>query len=205
MSEDQDWRLQAQLDVEDKRGALDGVMGHIRPHRDEVVDDVQAAVAPDVVITHNGELLFAYASSEDALQTARRAIEEVLQHDGIKAHISVSHWDHDRDDWLQVDPPLSGEALRAEQEREHDAEALETRTLVAGAGNLIKRSWEQTMLNYADTLDLKCEIVDHRHLLTTQVAFTVTGPKRKIDEFAQGLRAEGWATIRAEGNVLNPL
>ena len=43
-------------------------------------------------------------------------------------------------------------------------------------------------------------------LLTTQVAFTVTGPKRKIDEFAQGLNADELATIRAERAVmLSPL
>jgi hypothetical protein len=44
------------------------------------------------------------------------------------------------------------------------------------------------------------------HLLTTQVAFTVTGPKRKVDEFAQGLRAEELATMPTERAVmLSPL
>jgi hypothetical protein len=53
---------------------------------------------------------------------------------------------------------------------------------------------------------VRVQIVDHPHLLTTQVAFTVTGPKRKIDEFAQGLNADELATIRAERAVmLSPL
>jgi hypothetical protein len=205
MSEDQDWRMRAELDGVDTRGALDHAMDRLRPHDHELDEELKAAVAHDVVISHDGERLFAYANTEEALRGAQRAIEAVLQREGIKASVSISHWDHDIDDWLQVDPPLSGEELRNEQAREHDAESLETRTLVAGAGNLIKSSFEQTMLRYADSLDLKCEIVDHRHLLTTQIAFTVSGPKRKIDEFSQGLRAEGWATIRAEGNMLNPL
>jgi hypothetical protein len=38
------------------------------------------------------------------------------------------------------------------------------------------------------------------------VAFTVTGPRRKLDEFAEGLRAEELATMRAERTVmLSPL
>jgi hypothetical protein len=38
------------------------------------------------------------------------------------------------------------------------------------------------------------------------VAFSVTGPRRKIDEFAEGLRAEELATMRTErGVMLSPL
>jgi len=58
------------------------------------------------------------------------------------------------------------------------------------------------MRDWADRLELQCAIVEHPHLLTTQVAFTVTGPKRKIDEFARGLREEEWQTIRAERWVI---
>ncbi len=55
-------------------------------------------------------------------------------------------------------------------------------------------------------LGLECNIIEHPHLLTTQVGFTVTGPKRRIDEFVQGLNAEGRATVRAEtGVMLSPL
>jgi hypothetical protein len=45
-------------------------------------------------------------------------------------------------------------------------------------------------------------VIEHPHLLTIQVAFTVTGSKRKIDEFADGLRAEELATMRAERAVM---
>jgi hypothetical protein len=62
------------------------------------------------------------------------------------------------------------------------------------------------MLDWADKLGLQCQIVEHPHLLTTQVAFTVTGPKRKIDEFSEGLNAEEVATMRTERAVmLSPL
>jgi hypothetical protein len=105
-----------------------------------------------------------------------------------------------------VDPPLSGEAKRTEDAAERDAERVETRTMVASAGNLVRAEVEQTMQDGADRLGLKCEVIEHHHLLRTQVAFTVTGPKRKIDEFSKDLIAEGWATFRTEMNVmLSPL
>jgi hypothetical protein len=63
---------------------------------------------------------------------------------------------------------------------------------------MIRAEFEQSMREWADRLGLECTIVEHPHILRTQVAFTVTGPKGKIDEFARGLRAEEWETIRAE-------
>jgi hypothetical protein len=62
------------------------------------------------------------------------------------------------------------------------------------------------MVNWAQELGLDYEVIEHPHMLTTQVAFTVTGSKRKIDEFAQGLRAEELATMRTErGVMMSPL
>jgi hypothetical protein len=58
------------------------------------------------------------------------------------------------------------------------------------------------MRGWAEKLDLQCTLAEHPHLLTTQVAFTVTGHKRKIDEFALGLKAEELATMRTERAVM---
>ena len=78
--------------------------------------------------------------------------------------------------------------------------------MVASAGELVRATFDQSMLEWAQKLGLRCELVEHPHLLATQVAFTVTGPKHKIDEFAQGLKAEEVATMRAErGVMLSPL
>jgi hypothetical protein len=204
MPDDQDWRLQAELHGEEARGALDHVLGRLRSP--EVAKEVGEAVPHDVAVTHNGSVLFAYAASSSALESARRAIEWVLQRGGIEATISVSHWDERFDRWLQVDPPLSGEAQHAEDAAERDAETVESRTMVASTGKLIRAQVEQTMREWADKLELRCEVIEHPHLLTTQVAFTVSGPRRKLDEFAQGLRPEELATMRAEHvALLGPL
>ena len=188
MSEDQDWRLKAELDIEDRRSTLDHLIGRVR--EPDVIKEVGEAVPHDVMITHDGKLLFAYAATQAALTSARSAIEAVLRHDGIKASVYVSHWDEELDRWLQVDPPLTGEAKRAEDAAVRDAEAIETRTMVVSTGKLIRSEVEQTMLGWAEKLGLECKLIEHPHLLTSQIAFTVVGPKRRIAEFADGLKAE---------------
>jgi hypothetical protein len=171
-----------------------------------VANEIQAIVPQDVVITHDGRRLFAYAADERALSATRRAIEGALRAEDVAAQVRVSRWDDELDLWRQTDPPPSGEEKLAEEAAQRDAVTPETRTLVASAGNLIRSEFEHTMREWAERLGLECEIVENPHLLTTQVAFTVTGPRRKIDEFVAGLRAEGWATIRTETVVmLSPL
>jgi hypothetical protein len=202
--QDQDWRLEAELDVEEPGGALRSLLGRVRGP--DVVKELEATVPRDVVITHDGTRLFAYAADEQTLAAARRGLEAVLAHDGITARVRVSHWDDELDTWRQTDPPPTAEERQAEAAAERDSETIETRSLVVSSGRLIREEVEQSMRDWAAKLGLECRIVEHPHLLTSQLAFTVTGPKRKIDEFARGLQAEEWATIRAETAVmLSPL
>jgi hypothetical protein len=197
---EQDWRLAGELDVGDARGALHTLIGRLRGS--DLVKEIEATVPHDVVITHDGKLLFAYAAEEATLTAARGAIEGVLGRDGIKATMRVSHWDDELDEWHQTDPPESAQEQRLKDATKRETDAIETRTLVVSSGKLIRAEFEQSMHDWADKLGLECAIVEHPHLLTTQVAFTVTGPKRKIDEFSRGLTAEEWATIRTEGSVM---
>ncbi len=197
---DQDWRLEAELDVPEPAGALRSLLGRIRGP--DVVKDLEETMPRDVVITHDGRLLFAYAADEQTLAAARRALEEVLARDGVTAQVRVSYWDDERETWRQTDPPPTAEERQAEAVAERDFEAIETRSLVISSGRLIREEVEQSMRDWAAKLGLECKIVEHPHMLTSQLAFTVTGPKGKIDEFARGLQAEEWATIRAETVVM---
>jgi hypothetical protein len=167
-----------------------------------VAHDAQAAVGHDVAITHDGAVLWAYAATREALDGARGAIEKVLRDDGLSADFIISHWDQTMDDWLQIDPPLTGRAAARERTVEQDAEKIESRTMVISSGKMVRAEVEQTMRNWANKLGLECEVIEHRHLLTVQVAFTVSGPRRKLDEFAEGLRAEELATMRSEREVM---
>jgi hypothetical protein len=197
----EDWRLQAELDVEDASGALHGLLGRLRGGPD-VVKEVESSVPHDVVVTHDGSLLFAYAAEEATILAARAAIEGVLRRDGITAQLRVSRWDDERDRWQQTDPPPTAPEQAADEAAERADDAIETRTLVVSSGKMIRDEFEQSLRDWAAKLDLECEIIEHPHLLTTQLAFTVTGPKRKVDEFSQGLAAEERQTIRAETTVM---
>ncbi len=198
--DEQDWRMQAELAVPEVRGVLHDLVGRLRGS--DVVKEIETTVPHDVVITHDGKLLFAYAADQATLSAARHAIEAVLEREGIEASVRVSRWDDELDQWLQIDPPLSPEEHARQEAARRDADAPETRTLVASSGKLIRAEFEQTMRAAAEELGLRCEIIEHPHLLSTQVAFTVTGPRRKLDEFARDLHAEEWATIRTESAVM---
>ena len=197
MPDDQDWRLRGR--VEGGRGQLDRLLADIR--------EPGAEVPGDVAITHDGEnLLFAYASTKDEIESTERAVEAAARREGIDAGVDVSRWDEDLGEWAQVEPPLTGSAERKREAVIRDAEQVESRTMVASAGKMVRAEVEQTMRDWATKLGLQCEVIEHPHLLTTQVAFTVTGPKRKVDQFAQGLRSEELATMRTERAVmLSPL
>jgi hypothetical protein len=202
---EKDWRLQVQLESEHGReGLLRELIGRIR--EPDVLGDVQQSVGDDVVVTHDGNLLYAYAASEPAITTARAAIESVLADEGTRGETRISHWDTGHDEWRQVDPPLNEVARDAVEREDRVNGAVETRTLVASAGKLVRGEFEQSMSTWAQKLGLAFEVVENPHLLTTQLAFTVTGPKDRVDEFAAGLRAEGRAYVRTEtGVMLNPL
>ncbi len=43
--------------------------------------EVQAAIPHDVVLTHDGKLLFAYAMDQEKITAARDALESVLSQD----------------------------------------------------------------------------------------------------------------------------
>jgi hypothetical protein len=196
VSEEQDWRLKVELGDEARRGVLDTMLGRVHQPR------IGPGLPHDVVVTHDAAVMFAYAATRPSLDAARRAIETALQEEGRTARLSVSHWDEGSDEWLQVDPPLTDVQRRAEDAVERDQEQQESRTLVISSGKMIRAEVEQTMRDCAARLGIECEVIEHPHLLTTQVAFTVTGSRRKLNEFAEGLRAEELATMRTEREVM---
>ncbi len=191
MADDQDWRLEAVLDAELGSDALDGVIQHLLAS-----DDGTGAA-----ITHNEGTLFAYASGRDALDSARSRIERVLIGDGVKANILVSHWEDGVGDWLQVDPPLDTEAQQATEAVLADAAEVETRTGVVTAGRLSRDTVEAAMQASATDLGLTCEVTEHRHLLTAQLSFTVTGPRGRVAQFMGGLQEEGMIMARTEAGA----
>jgi hypothetical protein len=54
------------------------------------------------------------------------------------------------------------------------------------------------MLEYAKNLGLECVVVEHPHLLSTQVAFRVTGPTSDVEQFVTYVNIEASAGTRMD-------
>jgi hypothetical protein len=199
--DEKDWRLRLAPALDDPKPALAELLKRLRGEP-PAIPGAASVVADDVVITHDAELLFAYAASESALNAARASIEAALRDQRLDATITVSHWDEDLFDWRQVDPPLGDSEEHARKRSDDAAMASETRTVLVKVGREVRSEVERSLQISAAELGVECKLVEHPHLLRTQVAFTATGPHRKVEQFFAGLRAEERATIRTERAVM---
>ncbi len=207
MSRDQDWRLRLDLD---ESADLDGLIGRVRDRPDDFEDEARAVLSDGVVLTHDGDTFFAYAVNEKALDDARDAIESVLRSEQRGGAISVSHWDEKLRAWCQIDPPLTP----AQEEQLHKVDATdngqtaaadvgsETRTVMCVTGKLIRKSFERQMVAFAQEIGLQCGIVEHPHLLSTQLAFNVIGPSNSVEQFDRYLKSEAKATVRLDPGLI---
>ena len=112
---------------------------------------------------------------------------------------TVSRWNVDRERWEQVNPPESATEAAITEQRDAESAAVETQTIVCSAGKSLQASLEEGMNDLAKQLGVECETIEHPHLLTTQIAFKVTGPRYKIEQFREGLVGDTQRSIRMDG------
>jgi hypothetical protein len=196
MDDDQDWRLRADL--------ADPAAMHAKL-RDaaQLEAEVKPRVGDDVVLSYDDDTLFAYANTRGAIDRARRAIEGQLAADGSAASLQISHWDDAISEWHQVEPPLAEQDFEREVKREHeDFEAsearVETRTVAITSGRVVRNWFETTVADEARAAGVELSIVERPHLMTTQLAFTLTGPTAKVDEVIASLEQRAGQTTRLE-------
>jgi hypothetical protein len=201
MGEPDDWRLRVELDDPA------GFHARLRDGR-HFERELEPLISDHVVLSYDDDTVFAYAPTRVAIDEARRAVDNQLQRDGLTAVSVVSCWDDDLGDdgdWRQVEPePDEGvraleEAERDEHER-HEARAarIETRTLAISLGKIVKGYFVSTVADEAREAGVELSLVEHPHLLTTQVAFTLTGPRGKIDTIIADLKARENSVMRMD-------
>ena len=194
--DERDWRLSGELAGSDGT-QLHGLLG--RRREAHAAGDATAAVGADVVVTHDGPRLFAYAATRGAIEDARAKLEQALSADGLAVALSLSSWSEELEEWIDPDAPPSARTAAAKAEET----ATVTHTYVVTLGRWVRQEFEESLELWAGQLGVTYEIVEHAHLLNTQAAFTVTGPARKVDEFAAAMRAAEQATIRTETTVMS--
>lgn len=192
MSDHEDWRLTADVEAQ-----VEGTLERLVDLADRPTGHEQLGLSADAVVTHNADQLFVYAGSRPSMDAARQAIEHALAQEGVKPRIVITRWDDETGAWQRVDPPPNEDEQRAAAAERDSAQQSETQTFVCKVGRGVRRDLEDSMSDWASRLGLRCEIVQHTHFMTTQMAFTVTGPHHRVEEFRDGLRAESVSTMRS--------
>ena len=205
MDDEQDWRLR--VDLADAPGVHLRLRGAGR-----LEHELEPDVAGDVVLSHDDDTLFAYASTRPQIDAARAAIERQIAKDGLASVMRLDRWDDaagDHGEWCPVDPPPS--AAEREHEHEADAQAAEdgarivTRTFVETSGKLVRNYFENVVANDAKARGVELSIVEHPHLLSTQIAFTLTGPRDAVDQIIERVTAQAAQVTRLGAAWLAPI
>ncbi len=190
MADDQDWRLR--VDIDDP-SALHEKLRSAR-HFERELDPL---IADDVVLSHDDDTVFAYANTSASIEEVRRAVEHQLAQDQLGAQIGVAHWDDASATWLAPGeappPPLPAD------------NTIVTRTFVETAGKLVRKYFEEVVSADARERGVNLSIVEHRHLLTTQIAFTLTGPASAVDSVIADIQAGASSITRFESANLTPI
>jgi hypothetical protein len=188
----EDWRLTAKLDAHGLSQLLD------RLREREVEGEARKRLGGAVAISADGETLFAYADSRDAIHAAADVIRSLLAERGLEADLVVHRWHELEQRWEDEDVPLPWtEAERhAEHERLEAAEAAEGRE----RGRTL---WEVRLelRSHEDTRELARRLQDEGLSVIARWTYLLVGADNEDDarELAERLRAEAPnATVQVE-------
>ena len=155
-----------------------------------LAEELGATTSPAVRVKQAKRKLFVRSSDVRAIEAARQALASLLSRHRVEAPLVVGHWDDELGCWRQTFPPPAPPIRRAAEVVERNLAAVETRTLSVSTGRLVRERIERAMREAATQLGVRCEVGVRKHLFTTQLAFTVTGPAKRIRGFEDELAAE---------------
>ncbi len=136
--DERDWRLTGEVRAADG-GYLHGLMG--RRREAHAAGDAADAVGPEVVVTHEGERLFAYAATRAAIDDARAKLEQALAQDGLAVTLTLAVWSEDLEEWIDPDaPPPARPAAAGEETTGHPHLRRHARTLGARGIRAVARA-----------------------------------------------------------------
>jgi hypothetical protein len=188
----EDWRLTATLDAPGLSQLLD------RLREREVEGEARKRLGSAVAVSADGETLFAYADSRDAIHAAADVIHSLLAERGLEADLVVHRWHELEQRWEDEDVPLPWtEAERhAEHERLEAAEAAEGRE----RGRTL---WEVRLelRSHDETRELARRLEDEGLSVIARWTYLLVGADNEDDarELAERLRAEAPnATVQVE-------
>lgn len=116
-----EWRVE--VEIADEPGlSLAESLGAAR-----LDDEAREALGGQVIVTRDGNLVFAYTRNESSARAAEAEIRKLVSEDGLEASISLTRWHPLEEDWKDVATPMPstpGEES-AERARHEAAEKVE--------------------------------------------------------------------------------
>lgn len=97
---DDEYRLE--LDLHD---ALHGLTDRL--HALDVDDEVAERLGGRVIVTRDGDKIFVYTGTDEALRVAEQVLRQVLADDGLEAEIRRRRWNPEQRFWQDADEPLA--------------------------------------------------------------------------------------------------
>jgi hypothetical protein len=110
-----DWRLTARLTDDGTRRLLEQLREH------EADDAVRHRLGGAVAVSGEGNIVYAYADTAQAIHEAEAVVRALLAEHGVEAEVSVDRWHDLEQSWEDESVPLP----QTEDEREAERERLE--------------------------------------------------------------------------------
>jgi hypothetical protein len=126
-----DWRLTATLSDEGTRRLLEQLREH------EADDAVRHRLGGAVAVSGEGNVVYAYADTADAIHEAETVVRSLLAEHGVHAEVRIDRWHELEQRWEDESVPLP----RTEAEREAELDRLEE-TEAAEARESGRSLWE---------------------------------------------------------------
>jgi hypothetical protein len=97
---DDEYRVE--IDLHD---ALHGLIDRLRAL--DIDDEVAERLGGRVIVTRDGEKIYVYTRSAEAVELAERVVRQVLADDGLEAEVRRRRWNPEQRFWQDADEPLA--------------------------------------------------------------------------------------------------
>jgi hypothetical protein len=187
-----DWRLTATLGDEDARRLLERLREH------EVDDAVRHRLGGAVAVSGEGNTVYAYADTADAIHEAEGLVRNVLAENGVEAAVRVDRWHDLEQSWEDESVPLPQTESEREAERDRFEQTEESESRAKG-----RALWEVRLElpSHGRTRELGDQLEQEGLNVIRRWTFLLVGAESEDDarELAGRLQAEAPdATIQVE-------
>ena len=191
-----DWRVELEVD---EGGGIEKLLDDVREI--EVAHEARGALGDRVIVSHEGDRLFAYAATAGEAREAERVLRERLAEHGLGASSELTRWHPESESWEPADVPLP----RTPEEHAAEREEVEAREREESEERGLDQ-WEVRVEldGHSETVELADRLEAEGVRLVRRWKFLVAGAETEDDanELAERIRREAppGTKVIAEGS-----